>query len=131
MNWSTKTVDIKIETTGRRSAQRMKEILMEFVSGPVTGLVAIYEDGSTYDDGGVKKRRQKTVPIVGYLKDDKGDFAAAVVGDGGLVVPAARIKGFCGTRWQQSSVSAAASGATFKTSGLIDSVFDSVFGNKG
>jgi hypothetical protein len=126
MSWSKKTVDIKIETTGRRADQRMKEVLMEFVSGPVTGLVAIYEDGSTYDDGGVKRRKQTTVPIVGYLKDDKGDLAAAVVGDGGLVVPAARLNGFCGTRWQQKTVDAALS-STLKGGG---SLFESVFGGK-
>ena len=95
---------------------------MEFVSGPVTGLVAIYEDGTTYDDGGVKRRKQTTVPIVGYLKDDKGDFAAAVVGDGGLVVPAARLKGFCGTRWQQKTVDASGA-ATTRGGNLIESFF--------
>ena len=52
-------------------------------------------------------------PIVGYLRDEKGELQAAIIGDYGKVVPAASLKTFYGVRWEARTESGVSGNSIF------------------
>jgi hypothetical protein len=96
-----------------------KKAPQKFIQMGTPGLQAIYQE---------KNKQQTVAPIVGYLIDEDGDRIACVIGDGGRVIPAASIKGFCGVRWEREDVITEIGLGTFGRAG--DSLFDRVFGTR-